>query len=80
MKEIHVEGLVGNDKTLHLILPKNVEEGPVEVILRAKGKPKRNGDRVLTSFFEKVRQSRIPARSKEEIDRALQEERNSWDE
>ncbi len=78
MRAIRVQSQVEKDRTLHIHLPADVEEGPVEVIVLVPepAPPKHHS---LEDFLASLEQSPRMGRSKEEIDKYLAEERESWD-
>ncbi len=77
MKAVKLKGHITKDKTLDIQIPQHVEEGPVEVLLLIprRRKPKKS----LLEVLDELKQSSYPGMTKEEIDRYLEEERNSWD-
>jgi hypothetical protein len=56
-----------------------VPSGVAEVIVLVNEQPAARKPRSLQEFMENLRETDIPRRSKEEIDRYLEEERNSWE-
>ena len=79
MRTLKLMGHVSKDHTLQLELPVDVDEGPAEVIVLLPEKSLMAQHDTITSFLKSLSNLRIPTRSKEEIDRYLQEERNSWE-
>ena len=79
MRAIKLEGHINSDRTLHLSLPEGVSEGPAEVIVLVEEGPVGNGQEDLRQFLDDLDRAGIEPRSKEAIDRYIQEERNSWD-
>ena len=79
MRAIKLRSHVDETRTLHLKLPDDVQQGPAEVIVLV---PEAETDKpvpTLSAFLEELGRTRRHIRSKEEIDRALEEERASWD-
>jgi hypothetical protein len=69
---------VGEDRTLHLKLPKDVREGPAEVIVLVSEGVASSGH-TLRDYLSHLRSSRRRVRSKEDIDQQLERERESWE-
>ena len=79
MRVIKATGTIGPDHTLHLQLPDDVGAGPAEVIvLVPEQQTTTNAGQGLEGFLRKLRETPRKVRSKEEIDRYLDEERASW--
>lgn len=80
MRVIRLAGTIGPDRKLHLQLPDDVAEGPAEVIVSIPepGTPS-DGVSDFGKFLDFVDSLPPGNRSKEEIDRALQAERDSWE-
>ena len=78
MRAIKLQSHVEKDHTLSIRLPEDVEEGPAEVIVLVPEATKRPRHS-LEDFLTRLSQTPRRARSKEEIDRDLQEERDSWE-
>lgn len=78
MREIRLHALVEEDHTAKLRLPDDVRQGPIEVIVRLDEQPIGNGQSVR-QFLAKMKASQRPRRTREEIDRQLREERDSWE-
>jgi len=79
MRAIKLPARISAEHTLSLQLPADVPPGMAEVIVlypetRATGKPQS-----LEEFMHHLQEADIPRRTKEEIDRDLEEERNSWE-
>ncbi len=78
MRAVKLHGEIPADHILRLNVPQDVPEGPAEVILlvpeeRAVAGPS------LREFLAALRCTPRTPRSKEDIDRYLEEERNSWE-
>jgi len=78
MRAIKLQTQVGKDHTLRLELPQDVEEGPAEVIVLVPEAPERSRH-TLADFLAHLSRTPRTIRSKEDIDRYLQEERESWE-
>ena len=77
MRALKLEGRVQSDHMLRVRLPEDVEEGPAEVIVLL---PERMETRpTLSAVLDSLAQGPRPNRRKTEIDRSLDEERQSWD-
>ncbi len=79
MQAIKLQGHINSDRTLHLSLPEGTAEGPVEVIVLVEETPVVNGRDDLKGFCEDLDRAGIKPKTKEEIDRYLKDERDSWD-
>ncbi len=82
MRAVKLAARVTSDHTLHLELPKDVGEGPAEVIVlvsdserTVSAQPEAGS---LQDFLSGPRGARF-VRSKEEIDAYLRAERDSWE-
>lgn len=72
---------IPQDRHVTLTLPPDFPVGEAEIIVLARTEPgerARQGES-LKEFFRKLDESDLPHRSKEEIDRYLEEERASWE-
>jgi hypothetical protein len=78
MRALKLYGHVERDHTLSLHLPEDVAEGPAEVIVLVPEAAERTGHS-LEDFLATLSKGRRRIRSKEEIDRDLELERESWD-
>ena len=78
MRAIKLNTYVAGDRTLRLKLPDDVDEGPAEVIVLV---PDATGRRshTLRDFLVGLSSRPRQLRTKEEIDRYLAQERESWD-
>ena len=78
MRAIRVQSQMGKDRTLHIHLPSDVEEGPVEVIVLVPepAPPKHHS---LEDFLASLKQAPQLGRSKEEIDSYLADQKEAWD-
>jgi len=77
MRAIKLQTHVAKDHTLHLQLPEDVHEGPAEVIVLVPeqgARPAHSLRDFLADLF-----TRRQIRTKEEIDRYLEEERRAWE-
>ncbi|HEX9944128.1 MAG TPA: hypothetical protein VGG03_19115 [Thermoanaerobaculia bacterium] len=78
MRAIKLNTHVAKDHTLRLTLPEDVREGPAEVIVlvpESTDQPAHTLRDFLAGLSERPRQ----VRTKEEIDRYLEQERESWE-
>lgn len=79
MRAIKLTANIGDDHRLNVQLPDDVPPGIAEVILLFPVNASINNLNDLQSFMEWLDQQPRYTRSKEEIDRYLEEERNSWE-
>jgi len=78
MRAIKMAARVDKDRKIMLEMPPDVPEGPAEVIVLVSGAPRENAHALLEAA-DRWR-AKIPfRRTKEEIDRYLEEERASWE-
>lgn len=78
MRAIKLNTHVAQDRTLRLKLPEDVQVGPAEVIvLVAEGAERRT--HTLKDFLAGLSTRPRRIRTKEEIDRYLEQEHESWD-
>jgi len=78
MRAIRLNTHVAKDRTLLLKLPEDVQEGPAEVIVlvpEAADRPAHTVQDFLAGLSARPRR----IRTKEDIDRYLERERESWD-
>jgi len=78
MRAIKIQTQVEKDHSLSIKLPEDVAEGPAEVIVLVPEAAERAGHS-LTDFLRTLSQHPRSVRSKEEIDRDLDRERETWD-
>jgi hypothetical protein len=78
MRAIKLQGQVMSDHSLHLQLPKDVGEGPAEVIVLVPEAGKASAGSLAEALGEASIDERF-IRSKEAIDRDLVAERKSWE-
>lgn len=76
MRALKLEGRVQSDHTVRVQLPDDVEEGPAEIIVLLPETYDRRPS--LSAVLDSLSGRPGPRRRKEEIDRYLQEERESW--
>lgn len=79
MRAIKLQSHVDETRTLHLKLPADVQEGPAEVIVLVPDTESERPVPTLRAFLDGLDKISRKTRLKEEIDRALEEERASWD-
>ncbi len=79
MRAIKLRSHVDETRTLHLKLPDDVQQGPAEVIVLVPDAKAEKPAPTLSAFLAELGKTRRHIRSKDEIDRALEEERASWD-
>ena len=78
MRAIKLQAHIERDHTVSLRLPEDVGEGPAEIIVLVP-EPAAKPAHSLSDFLARLpHRSRRP-RSKVEIDRYLEQERQSWD-
>jgi len=78
MRAIKLQARVEKDHTVSLRLPEDVGEGPAEVIVLVSdtaSKPAHS----LGDFLDRLPRHPRQLRSKEEIDRYLEQERQTWE-
>jgi hypothetical protein len=78
MRAIKLQTHIGKDHTLSVKLPEDMAEGPAEIIVLVQEPAKRAGHS-LADFLRTLSEQPRSTRSKEEIDRDLERERESWD-
>jgi hypothetical protein len=84
MRAIKLQAQIGRDHMLHLQLPEDLNEGPAEVIVlipeeKTAAQTTAGESAGLAKFLEKNRLDRRWVKSKEELDRYLADERDSWE-
>lgn len=79
MRAIKLLAQVSPEHTLSLQLPVDVPPGMAEVIVLYPETPAAGKPRSLEEFMQHLQEADIPRRTQEEIDRYLEEERNSWE-
>ena len=79
MRAIKLTTRIGDDHTLNMRLPADVPPGTAEVIVLYPETPATGKPRSLEEFMQHLQEVDLPRRTKEEIDRYLEEERNSWE-
>ena len=79
MRAVKLNVVITDDHKLSLELPADIPAGPAEVVVLVPEPKSDQSTSSLMDFLEKLEQSDHPRRSKEEIDRYLEEERNSWE-
>lgn len=79
MNAVKLQVIVPESRELKIILPPEVPPGAAEVIvLVPEQEPKESNLEVILHLVEKWRSEHPEHKSKEEIDRYLEEERASW--
>ncbi len=78
MRAIKLQAHIEKDHTVSLQLPEDVREGPAEVIVLVPD-PAAKTAHSLSDFLARLPQQPRRPRSKEEIDRYLEQERQTWD-
>jgi hypothetical protein len=78
MRAIKLQTYVSEDHTVKLQLPDDVREGPAEVIVLVPEAHRKTASS-LSDFLTTLSSRPRRIRSKEEIDRDLAQERESWD-
>jgi hypothetical protein len=81
MRAIKLQARIGSDHMLHLQLPVDLAEGPAEIIVLVPDatEPESDNKTNLETFLDKLERGPRHIRSKDEIDRYLTEERESWE-
>jgi hypothetical protein len=78
MRAIKLQARVEKDHTVSLRLPEDVGEGPAEVIVLVPD-PATKPAHSLDDFLARLPRRPRRLRSKEEIDRYLEQERQTWE-
>lgn len=79
MQAIKLSTYIGKNHRLELDLPEDLPEGAAEVIVLVTDAPKPAGEESLRDFFRALDALPRPAMGREDIDRYIDETRNSWD-
>jgi len=79
MQALKLKTYITKDHRLELDLPEDTPEGAAEVIVLVQDSPESTAEESLRDFFKALDASPRPRTSKEEIDRYIEETRNSWD-
>ncbi|MEW6234890.1 MAG: hypothetical protein AB1656_05845 [Candidatus Omnitrophota bacterium] len=79
MRAIKLSGQITRERQLQVVLPINIEAGPIEVIILTPEEKSPETSQTLNAFLKESADFPLPRRSKQEIDRYLEEERNAWD-
>lgn len=86
MQTVQLRDTVTSDHQLKLVLPPDFPEGEVEITVRSASAQEPDEASVaqqqfsdLKSFFEFLKTLPPTGRTKEEIDRQIQQERDSWE-
>ena len=77
MRVIRCAVTIGEDHTLHVQLPEDVPPGPAEVVVEIPDPV--GGEGAFGQFLDLLDHQPRQTRSKEDIDRELQAERDSWE-
>jgi hypothetical protein len=79
MQAIKLTTYIDKNHRLELDLPDDLPEGAAEVIVLIPDAPEPAGGESLRDFFNALDAAPRPGMGKEEIDRYIEEVRNSWD-
>lgn len=79
MAEITLKGRITVDHKLTAEVPEEVPAGEVDIVVRLPRTVTSDNRRMIEFLEELQRQPGRRNRSKEDIDRQIEEERNSWD-
>ena len=79
MRQIKLIGTIGSDHKLSADMPSDVPAGPAEIIVLVRDRPVIGRSKSLSEFITRLHKADIPRRSKEEIDRCIEQERDSWE-
>jgi len=79
MQAVKLQTYITKNHRLELDLPDDMPEGAAEVIVLVQDLKESTGEESLRDFFKALDASPRPRMSKEEIDRYIDETRNSWD-
>lgn len=79
MPSVQFNTVLGEDHQLQLIVPDEIPAGVVNVVVTAKLAPQNDAKQTLSELFAEL--DRMPCQSltREEVDRAIAQERASWD-
>jgi hypothetical protein len=80
MHTLKLTAQIPHDRHLEIVVPDNIPEGEVDVVILIKNSQEQlmAQENYLNDFFNHLENSDIPRRSKEEIDRFLEQERADW--
>ena len=82
MQAIELQTEIDDQGEIHLRLPLELKARKARVIVLyedIKSDPRSDEDNNLMTFLENLNQGDWPSRSKEEIDRYIEEERTGWE-
>lgn len=80
MHTIRLTAQITHDRHLEIVLPESIPEGEAEVVVLIKDSQEQAAAQAdyLSVFFDNLENTGILRRSKEEIDRFLEQERADW--
>ena len=79
MHAVKLNATVGADHRIELELPAEIPAGPIEIIILADAMNQVAEGGTLKDFFDEVDRSSHRRLSKADIDRAIADERSSWE-
>jgi fatty acid-binding protein DegV len=79
MRAIRLNGTVSQDRELHLRLPSDAPPGPAEVIVLVQDADTEDKRSSWEALLKDAGEWAKTGKSKEEIDRYIEEERDSWE-
>ena len=77
MRQIKLIGTIDSEHKLSAEMPSDVPAGSAEIIVLVRDRPVIGRSKTLSEFMTHLRKADIPRRSKEEIDRFIEQERDS---
>jgi hypothetical protein len=78
MQAFRLYGHITHEHKLEIDLPTTIQEGPAEVIVFTPERSNHHQSESLEDFLNGLKKEPRTIKTKEEIDRGLESERNSW--
>ncbi|NBC47169.1 MAG: hypothetical protein GVY22_04085 [Gammaproteobacteria bacterium] len=79
MRAVRLKAVLEDDHRLQIEVPEEIAVGPVEVIVLSEQPAARRPEQGLDALFADIDQMPCSQQTREEVDRALAEERASWE-
>ncbi len=79
MQAVRLNAVLDDDRRLQLAVPEEIPVGPVEVIVLSNQGARDRAAENLGALFDEIDQMPARPRTREDVDRAIAEERASWD-